>query len=154
MRSLDHRHLTTLHLVVDFAGVTAIGQTAAGSRGIAPVTGGHFAGPVLNGVVDPGSDWFINLPDGNLAIDVRLTLRTDDGAAIYLSYQGKMIADSEAMARFRKGEQLAEGEYSLNAIAKFECGDERYRWLNNALAIAIGEQTPTGPIYTIYEVTS
>lgn len=153
MESLPHRLLTTLTLDVDFAGVVPVGNTRAGYRSIAPVTGGSFAGELLSGTVLPGGqDWVVTRADGTLAIDVRLTLRSDDGATIYLTYQGNMLADADALKRFRQGEQLAAGEYRLRAVAKFECGEPRYAWLNDAIAVAIGEQTPTGPIYRIFEV--
>ena len=80
MESLPHRHLTTLTLDVDFARITAVGTTPAGFRGIAPVSGGRFAGERVTGRVLPGHDWFVTRADGALAIDVRLTLETDDGA--------------------------------------------------------------------------
>ena len=153
MDHLPHRHVTTLTLSVDFAAIVPIGATAAGHRGIAPVTGGRFEGERLRGAVLPGGkDWFVTRADGTLAIDVRLTLRTDDGASIYLAYRGSMRAVPEVMARFRKGEQLAKGEYALTIIATFECGDERYRWLNDLTAVGVGEQTPGGPIYHLFEI--
>ena len=42
MTALKHQHLLTLTLTVDFAGMMMIGNTPAGLRRIAPVTGGHF----------------------------------------------------------------------------------------------------------------
>ncbi len=140
-------------VTVDFAGMLNIGQTPAGVRRIAPVTGGHFTGERLAGEVLPGgSDWVVNRADGVMLIDVRLALKTDDGALIYLSYQGRFLAEPEAMARFSKGVLLDASEYSLAMVARFECGDERYRWLNNVIAVGTGEQTATGPIYSIFEV--
>jgi Protein of unknown function (DUF3237) len=152
MESLPNRHLTTLTLDVDFAGVVPIGTTAAGHRGIALVRGGRFEGTRLRGHVSPGHDWFITRADGVLLIDVRLVLTTDDGAAIYLEYQGRMLGKGDAMARFRKGERLAPEDYALHITAKFECGDPRYAWLNDVLAVGVGEHTPSGPIYYIFEV--
>ena len=152
MDSLPHRHLTTLTLAVDYAGIVAIGAVRAGRRGIAPVTGGSFTGERLRGTVRGGSDWFVSIADGPLAIDVRLTLDTHDGAAIYCRYEGRMTAAPEAMTRFRNGALLAPGEYALTTMARFECGDERYRWLEDVIAIGVGEQTPAGPVYTLFEV--
>ena len=152
MTDLLYRPLLTLTLTVDFAGMTSIGQTPAGLRRIAPVTGGTFSGERLNGVALPGADWVINRPDGVMVIDVRLTLKTDDGAMIYLTYQGRLLAQAEAMARFAKGALLDPSEYSLAISAKFECGDERYTWLNNVIAVGTGQQTATGPVYSIFEV--
>ncbi len=152
METLPHRHLTTLTLAVDFAAVVPIGLIPAGFRGIAPVTGGAFAGERLSGTVAPGHDWFVTRADGVLMIDVRLVLKTNDCATIYLTYQGRMTASADAFARFRKGEQLAAGDYRLNVVAKFECGDPRYAWLNDAIVVGVGEQTLTGPIYRMFEV--
>lgn len=153
MTELKHCHLITMTLTVDFAGMLTIGQTPAGLRRIAPVTGGSFVGERLNGEVLPGgNDWLVNRADGVMAIDVRLTLKTDDGALIYLSYQGRFLAAPDAMARFSKGEPLDPSEYSLAIAAKFECGDPRYDWLNNVVAVGTGERTPTGPIYSIYAI--
>jgi Protein of unknown function (DUF3237) len=152
MTILKHTHLLTLTLTVDFAGMTIIGQTPAGLRRIAPVTGGTFNGDRLNGMVLPGADWVINRPDGVMVIDVRLTLKTGDGAMIYLTYQGRFLAEAEAIARFSKGALLDPGEYSLAMNAKLECGDVRYAWLNNAVAVGTGTQTATGPVYEIFEV--
>lgn len=151
MQTLPHRHLTTLTLVVDFAGVLAVGQVREGFRGLAQITGGTFAGAVLAGRVIGGHDRFTRRPDGTLMIDVRLALETGDGAAILLSYQGHMLAPPEAMAKFRRGEILA-GGYRLEIAARFETGDERYAWLNDAIVVGIGEQTATGPIYTLFEI--
>ena len=152
MIELLHTPLMTLTLTVDFAGMAVIGKTPAGLRRIAPVSGGRFEGERLNGTVLPGADWVINRPDGVMVIDVRLTLRTDDGALIYLSYQGRFLAEADAMARFAKGALLDPADYSLAVVARYECGDERYAWLNNVIAVGTGEQTAAGPIYSIFEV--
>ncbi len=153
MTELQHRHLITMTLTVDFAGMVSIGQTPAGLRRIVSVTGGAFTGERLSGTVLPGgNDWVVNREDGVMVIDVRLTLKTDDGAMIYLSYQGRLLAGAEAMARFRKGALLEPHEYSLAMVPKFECGDKRYAWLNNVIAIGTGEQTEGGPVYSIFEI--
>ena len=147
MHNLPHRHLLTLRLNVDFAAMAVIGKTPAGLRRIAPVTGGTFTGDRLNGLVMPGgSDWVVNRTDGVMVIDVRLTLKTDDGALIYLTYQGRFLTDADAMARFNKGMLLDTGDYSLALSARFECGHDRYSWLNNVIAVGTGIQTATGPI--------
>lgn len=152
MPDLHHTHLLTLSLTVDFAGMVTIGQTPAGLRRIAPVTGGSFSGERLSGTVRPGADWVINRADGVMVIDVRLVLDCPDGAAIYLTYQGRFLAAPEAMARFAKGALLDPADYSLAIAARFECGRPDYSWLNNVVAVGTGEQTATGPIYQIFAV--
>ena len=109
--------------------------------------------PVSSTRASPGgNDWVVNREDGVMVIDVRLTLQTDDGALVYLNYQGRFLAEAEAMSRFRKGALLERHEYSLAVVAKFECGDSRYSWLNNVIAVGTGEQTAAGPVYSIFEV--
>jgi Protein of unknown function (DUF3237) len=152
MTILQHRHLITMTLTVDFAAMVGIGPTPAGLRRVAPVSGGSFTGERLKGTVLPGNDWVINRPDGVMVIDVRLILQTEDGAMIYLTYQGRFLATPEVMARFAKGALLEPHEYSLAMVAKFECGDERYAWLNNVVAVGTGEQTAMGPVYSIFEI--
>ncbi len=152
MTDLKHAHLLTMQLTVDYAGIKVIGQTPGGLRRIAPVTGGTFSGERLHGKVLGGADWVINRADTVMVIDVRLTLETDDGVLIYLAYQGRFLAEPEVMARFAKGALLQPHEFSLATVAKLECGDPRYAWVNNAVVVGTGEQTPTGPIYTLFEV--
>ena len=152
MTALRHKHLITLRPTVDFAAITQIGKTPGGLRRIAPVTGGTFAGNRLRGTVLPGADWVLNRPDGMMTIDVRLGLLTDDGACIYLAYQGRFLAVAEAMARFAKGAILDPAEYSLAINAKFECGVERYQWLNDVIAVGTGTQTAAGPTYELFEI--
>ena len=152
MTILKHTHLITMSLTVDFAGMIGIGKTPAGLRRIAPVTGGAFDGERLSGIVLPGADWVINRPDGVMVIDVRLVLKTTDDALIYLTYQGRLLAEPEVMARFANGALLAPEEYSLAMTAKFECGDEHYAWLNNIVAVGTGEQTASGPVYSIFAI--
>ncbi|MEY2927523.1 MAG: hypothetical protein RL367_2000 [Pseudomonadota bacterium] len=152
MVQLKHAPLLTLTLDVDFAAIQSVGNTPAGLRRIAPVRGGVFTGQRLRGTVQPGADWVINRPDGVMVVDVRLTLNTGDGAIIYLSYQGRFLAAADAMARFAKGALLDPSDYSLAIVARFECGDDRYAWLNNVIAVGTGEQTAAGPVYSIFEI--
>lgn len=151
--ALRSAHLTTLTLDVDFGGMLNIGVSAQGRRRIAPILGGRFEGERLRGQVLPGgADWVINRPDGAMVIDVRITLKTYDDALIYCSYQGVFRAEPEVMKRFNRGEQLAEGEFNLRTLVRFETGHNGYQWLNDTLAVGVGQQTARGPIYTIHEV--
>lgn len=152
MTILKHAHLIDLSLTVDFAGMIVVGQTPAGLRRIAPVTGGRFSGERLKGTVLQGADWVVNRPDGVMEIDVRLPLQTDDGAMIYLNYQGRFLATPDAMARMAKGTLLKPEEYSLAMTARFESGAEDYLWLNDIIAAGTGEQTADGPVYSIFAI--
>jgi hypothetical protein len=152
MESLPHRHLTTLTLYVDFAAIAQIGATRAGHRGIAPLTGGQFEGERLSGRVLGGHDWVVTRTDGTMALDVRLTLETVDGARVYLAYTGSFLGSADSLKRFRSGELLSPGDYQLRTVAKFESGDDRYRWLEDMIVVGIGEHQRAGPVYTLFEI--
>lgn len=150
---LPHKHIITLRLDVDSVNSARIGKTPEGQRTIAPVLGGAFEGESLNGkVLSGGADWVRLRADGTMMIDVRLTLKTDDDVLIYLSYQGRFIGAAGAMAQLAEGKTLEPGSYSLVTAAKFECGDERYAWLNDVIAVGTGAQSGFNPVYTIYEI--
>jgi hypothetical protein len=143
----------TLSLQVDYTGLLNIGKTPYGRRRIAPVAGGTFEGARLRGEILPaGADWVMVRPDDNFTIDVRLTLRTEDGALVYLAYQGLFRASAENQARLRRGELLRPEDYTIRTVAKFESGGEHYHWLNDVLAIGAGRQTQGGAVYEIFEI--
>ena len=150
---LPHCHLITLTLEVGAREALQIGQVPAGRRVIAPVTGGHFEGERLRGEVLPGgADWVTYRSDGAMLIDVRLPLKTHDGALIYLSYQGRFLGRDNALARLAKGEVLDPGDYSLVTTARLESGAPAYAWLNDVIAVGTGRQSGFNPVYTIYEI--
>ena len=154
MNSLPHRHLATLRLDVDLAAIVAIGDTVAGRRLVAPVSGGTIAGERLSGKVLPGgADWVTQRTDSHSTIDVRLTLQTDDGAMLGLTYQGRFVGPPGAMQRFVAGEAIDAADYSLQTVARFETGDSRYAWLNDSIVVGIGEQIDGSPAYQLYEIT-
>lgn len=150
---LSHRHLITLTLEVGARDALQVGPIPAGRRVVAPVTGGRFEGERLKGDVLPGgADWVTYRPDGAMLIDVRLPLKTQDGAMIYLSYQGRFLGKGNALARLARGEVLDPADYSLVTTARFECGAPAYAWLNDVIAVGTGRQSGFNPVYTIYEI--
>ncbi len=89
------RHSMTLLPIED------LGDTPAGHRRVVPVSGGAFVGERLRGDVlsHAGSDLLLGRADGSFQQDVRLVLRTDDGALILMTYRGVRRAPAEVSAR-------------------------------------------------------
>ena len=54
-------------------------------QGSGTITGDRVRGQVLNG---SGGDWLLLRPDGAGQLDVRITIKTDDDALIYMRYEG------------------------------------------------------------------
>ena len=102
------------------------GNAPTGQRVIAEVASASLSGR-LSGTLAGGSsaDW-LTLVSGGLALpDVRLAIRTDDGAVVLMTYTGRM--------RFVLGQE------SIVMIAPvFETGDPRYAWLNEVQAVGKG----------------
>ncbi|MBP6818864.1 DUF3237 domain-containing protein [Ferrovibrio sp. MS7] len=129
-----------------------IGDTPLGRRRIAPVEGGIFKGPRLSGRFLDGADWLLRRPDGVTRMDVRTTLETDDGALIYLQYQGMRAGPAEVLARIDRGEVVDAKDYYMRIVLSFETGAPQYAWLNAILAVGYGDRQPGGPIYRVFEL--
>ena len=150
--SLQSELLFTITLQVD-AKLQLVGPSTWGNRRIAQVTGGKFEGPRLRGRALPGGgDWLIDRPDGVTQLDVRMTLETDDGALIYMTYRGLRHGPAAVMARMAKGEAVDPSEYYFRTVPCFETAAEKYSWLNRALFVSTGHRVAAGPIYTVYEI--
>ena len=116
---------------------TVVENGPQGTRTIVEVVGGRFEGPRLKASVQiPAGDWITNRVDGSYRLDVRLTLKTDDGALILVTYNGI-------------GHTTSTGA-SLRVAPLFETGDSRYVWLTRLQAVGIGERVGTTVKYDIY----
>ena len=81
------------------ADAVRLGDGPFGKRHIREVTGGEVTGERINGTVGTGgADWILVGPDGWGRLDVRLTILTDDGAAIYVQYLGLIEYNDAAHA--------------------------------------------------------
>jgi hypothetical protein len=131
-----------------------LGATPFGDRRIVTVTGGSFEGPRLRGTVVPnsGGDWVLVRADGATQLDVRVTLETDDGALIYMTYRGIRTGPAEVIERVNRGEPVDPSEYYFRTAPWFETGSEKYGWLNRIVCVALGERLATGPRYRVYQI--
>lgn len=115
-----------------------VGEGAAGTRVVVEVARAVVDGAHLRGeAVGLAADWLVVGPGNVGTIDVRMTLRTHDGALVYLRYEGRSARPGEAP----------------NYMASlFETGDERYRWLNQVVAVGKGVVLGDTVTYDIYEL--
>ena len=86
-----------------------------------------------------GGDWVVMRPDGSLKLDVRVVLRTDDGADILMTYSGI-------------GQPGGDGTTTIRTAPMFETGDDRYAWLNNVQAVAHGSTGQGTVTYDVYRM--
>ena len=127
-----------------------------GRRVLFGAAGGSFEGPKLRGkVVAGGGDWALFRPDGTLTVDVRLTLRTDDGALVYMTYGGRWVTPPELRAQMAdpvERYRVDPARYYFRTNPLFETGAKLYAWLNDIVCIGIGYLIEGGVAYRVSEV--
>ena len=84
------------------------------------------------------ADWLTVSDNGTLGcLDVRFTLKTDDGAYIFVEYSGRAEMETGQIA----------------TAPTFQTSHENYLWLNRVQAVAAGIVDGTGLLtYSLYEV--
>jgi hypothetical protein len=155
-RIRDIADITTEHLfdlVVDLDPRIDIGPGPFGRRVFFGAAGGTFHGPALHGDVLPGGgDWALFRPDATMALDVRLTLRTHDGAAIAMTYSGRWTIPPDVradMADSNRRHEVDPARYYFRTTPLFETGDERYTWLNDIVGVGSGYLVEGGVAYRV-----
>jgi hypothetical protein len=99
-------------------------------------SGGWVEGPRIKGrLLAPGADWGRVMPSGVFRIDVRGTIQTDDGALIYVSYNGAVQCSKEQTDRLSKGELMKADDCYFMTAPTFETKAEKYAWLNAVQAV-------------------
>jgi len=100
------------------------------------VTGGWAKGPKINAtVIQPAADWIQSMPDASRRLDVRLTLKTDDGALIYVSYNGVILSTQAARDKQMKGEVVTSDDRYCITAPTFRTSHPKYAWLAATQAI-------------------
>ena len=126
-----------MELRLETAATLDVGSTPDGTLTIFPVVGGSFEGERLRGkVLAGGGDWVSVRGDGTFTLDLRVTLETDDGGLIHMTFTG--VRD-DANNYFR-------------TVPRFETAAPKYAFLNRLLAVGIGEIRPEGPVHVIEEI--
>ena len=130
-----------------------IGRTPVGLRHIDMLGAGSFEGPRLRGeVLAGGMDQKLFRADGAMNPNVRLVLRTDDDAMIYMHYTGVRYGSPEVMQRIADGEEVDPSEYYLRNTPYFETASERYDWLNRIVAVGVGRRMPDHAAYDVFQI--
>jgi hypothetical protein len=133
--AIESRPLMVLRLAT--SATQEIGTTSQGALMIFPVVGGSFEGERLRGtVLAGGGDWVTIHSDGIFTLDLRVTLETDDGSLIHMTFSG--VRD--------------DANHYFRTVPRFETAAPKYTFLNRLLAVGIGEIGPDGPIHVIEEI--
>jgi hypothetical protein len=127
---------------------------AGGERRIINITGGEFTGTRLKGaVLAGGADWQVIRGDGVAQLEARFSMRTDDGALLYVRNFGFRHGAPDVIARLFSGEVVDPATYYFRMTPLIETGAARYAWLNSMILVGSGMRTKTHVIYDVYTVT-
>lgn len=151
MPQLESEFLFTITAVV--TRLHDVGAVPAGTRHIDLIGAGKFEGPRVRGELLPGGmDMKTLRADGAMVPNVRLVLRTDDGALIFMHYTGVRHGSPEVMRRIAAGEVVAPTEYYLRNTPTFETSAPKYDWLNRIVAVGVGRRMPDHAAYDVFEI--
>ena len=113
-------------------------QIDTGHTRISPLSGGSFAGPELRGSVLPGGADWITQVSGHSSLDVRITLLTDDGEHIYMTYKGIIARGDNGMY--------------WRVTPSFNTASDKYDWINHIVAVGKNKNVDGKIAYDIWRV--
>lgn len=116
------------------------GDGPRGHRLVGPIAGARLEGEMLNATQrgTSSADWLLQGPDGTIVVDVRMSVRTDDGAFLQITYGGR--------ANWADGI----GSGPVFSAFTFETDDDRYTWLTRRLVVGRGLVSPEHGIYSLF----
>lgn len=140
-------------IVIDLNPRLDIGAGPFGRRILFGAAGGTFDGDRLRGEVLPGGgDWALFRPDGTMALDVRLTLRTDDGDLVHMTYGGRWVQPADVRADPAARHDIDPARYYFRTAVLFETGADRLGWLNDIVCVGSGYVVDGGIAYHVSEI--
>ena len=130
-----------------------VGDVPAGRRHVDLLGAGTFEGPRLKGeLLAGGIDMKTIRSDGGVIPNVRIVLKTDDEALIFMHYTGIRCGAPEVMARIAAGEAVDPSEYYHRNTPYFETASEKYGWLNRIVTVGIGWRKGDRAGYDVFEI--
>ena len=151
MPELQSEYLFTITVTVN--ALHDVGSVPLGVRHLDMLGKGRFDGPRLKGEVLPGGiDQKIFRTDGAMNPNVRLVLKTDDNALIYMHYTGFRYGSQDVMDRIAAGETVDPSEYYLRNTPYFETSSPKYDWLNRIVSVGVGRRMPDHAAYEVFQI--
>ena len=137
----------------DVAAPLLVGAGPLGERRVVPILGGTVAGPRLDGEILPGgADFQLIRPDGVAEIEARYTVRTTDGALVYVVNRGLRHAAPEDMARLLRGEAVPPERVYFRTAPVFETAAPALAWLHRSQFVGVGERRPDTVLVRLYSL--
>ena len=136
---IDYRLEHIMSYTAQLTQPEVIGPVPEGIRVNFYVTGGSITGPSVSGKLRPvGADWLTLRRDGTAALDVRITMETNDSALIYVTYAGLIDLGETGYEDFLKG-VMPESGTKIRISPRFQTSHPNYLWLNRLHCIGVGQ---------------
>ena len=90
--------------------------------------------------------------DGVALLDARYTLRTQDGALIYVQNRGVRRGPPDVLAAIARGEEVDPASYYMRTAPTFETADPRFSWLNDLIAVGSGMRLADSVVLDFYRL--
>jgi uncharacterized protein DUF3237 len=143
-----------MRLAIEFEAPVVVSGGPLGTRRVLYARTGKFEGSGLRGEVHAGGgDWVLIRRDRSAQLDIRFTLRTEEGETIFLQGTRLFIASDSVSARIRAGSKVSLEEYYFRSPFLFETGSARLSHLNLVLYIGVGQRTAAGMTTDIFAVS-
>lgn len=148
--SLEVEHLFDMAVDLEAPHVyeTPVGTRLTYVTKLGVVRGPHLRGELLPG----GGDWVILGSDGVSRLDIRGTIRTDDGALIHCSALGVARLPRDGRDRLTRGGRIPFEESYIRTTPRFETSAERYAWLSGQVCVGVNEFSAGHIDFRIYRV--
>ena len=148
---LDAIREFTFHAALDET--FRVGRGPSGTRTVGAIGEGWVKGDRINGrLVGPGADWAVLGTDGYAQIDVRTQVHTDDGADVFIQYNGSLELTEPVVAALLGDGETNFGENYWFTHVRLESGAAQYQWVNRTIFVGHGRATPDGVEYEIYRL--
>ena len=116
-----------------------IGELPEGLRANGYIVDGEVTGSKVAGKLRlVGGDWLTVRRDGVVVLDVRLTMETDDGALIYVTYSGIIDLGENGYQDFSQGRPPPSGT-AIRTSPRFHTSHPNYLWLNRVHCLGVGQ---------------
>ncbi|UYM06369.1 DUF3237 domain-containing protein [Solicola gregarius] len=127
-------------------------ETPTGLRMTYIAKPGKVTGAISGEILEGGGDWVVVGADGVSRLDIRQTIRTDDGVLIHFAAPGVVRLPADGRERMARGLRVPFTESYIRLTPRFETSDERYRWLAGHVFAAVGELSAGHIDWRIYKI--
>ncbi|TXN00742.1 DUF3237 domain-containing protein [Methylobacterium sp. WL64] len=120
-----------------------VGDGPYGRRQYIEVTSVVIDGEQLSGrLIGSAGDWMIMGPGVHTRMDVRLQIRTDDGAIVLAHYFGPAEANERMRLAMETSTPTLFADQRIRTHWLLEAGDPRYDWVNRSVFVGEGRFHP------------